>query len=97
MITAKQRATLKSMTHKINPSVNVGKDGLTKNVLNEIDTALEHKELIKIKLLKTSDFNAKQSLNDIAKQVKAEPVMAIGGVIVLYRLSKKKDIEHIIF
>lgn len=95
MITAKQRAKLRSLTHNLIVSVQVGKDGVTDNVLNEIDVALENKELIKVKLLKNSDCPAKQAINDISNKVKAEPVMAIGGIIVLYRMSNKEGIKHI--
>jgi|LGVF01.2.fsa_nt_gb RNA-binding protein len=97
MITAKQRAKLKSLTHRLNPSVQIGKDGVSENLIKEIDTALFNKELVKIKVMQNSDVKAKELINELAKKLKAEPIMTIGRVIVLYRFSKKEDIEHIKF
>jgi RNA-binding protein len=95
MITTKQRATLKALAHHLSPSIQIGKDGLTENVKAEIDVVLENKELVKIKLLKTADLEAKTLINHLATELAAEPVLAVGGVMVLYRFSKKKGIKHI--
>ena len=95
MITTKQRAKLKKLAHEITPSVQIGKDGLTENVVSQIDVVLENKELVKIKILKTADLDAKELINDLAKTLNAEPIIAVGGVIVLYRFSQKKGIKHI--
>ena len=45
-----QKRFLRGMTHHINPVVIVGDKGLTENVLEEIEIALDHHELIKVKL-----------------------------------------------
>lgn len=50
MITSKQRSFLKSMAHSIDPVVYIGKAGVTDNVIKEIDTCLEIRELVKVKL-----------------------------------------------
>lgn len=97
MITTKQRASLKALAHDLAPSVQIGKDGLTENVISQISVVLENKELVKIKLLKTADLQAKELINELATELKAEPILAVGGVIVLYKFSTKKGIKHIEF
>ena len=50
MITSKKRSYLRSLAHQLDPLVYIGKNDLTDNILNEIDTCLEHRELVKIKI-----------------------------------------------
>ena len=95
MITAKERASIRALAHKVKVSVLVGKDGLTENVLNEIDTALYNKELIKVKLLKSADVDKHQAMQDIAQKLDAEQILIVGNILVLYRFSDKEGIEHI--
>jgi RNA-binding protein len=69
----------------------VGKNGLTKEVIQEVDKQLEQHELIKIKFLQnflTDDFN--QDIQQLAKQTKASLVDTRGKTIVLYRPSYHK-------
>lgn len=93
MLTGKQRSYLKSLAHDINDLMQIGKDGVTDNVLKQIDDALEARELIKIKILNNSLLEAKDTANEIANVLKAEYVQSIGNKIVLYRQSKDKLIN----
>ena len=96
MITTKQRAELRKLAHNLTPSVQIGKDGLTENVVNEVDIVLENKELVKIKILPNSTLEAKQVINELANTLSAEAVQAVGGVMVLYRFSTKKGVMHVL-
>nr|WP_300093922.1 ribosome assembly RNA-binding protein YhbY [Sedimentibacter sp.] len=92
MLTGKQRSYLKSLANGIDPIMQIGKGGVTDNVLKQIDDALEARELIKIKLLNNSQLEAKQTANEIAESVRAEYVQSIGNKFVLYRESKEAQI-----
>ena len=46
MITSKQRSFLKALAHDLDPIVYIGKAGVTENVVKEIDTCLEARELV---------------------------------------------------
>ncbi|MDD4780155.1 MAG: ribosome assembly RNA-binding protein YhbY [Tissierellia bacterium] len=93
MLTGKQRSYLKSLANSVEDLMQIGKDGVTDNVLKQIDDALEARELIKIKILNNSLLEAKDSANEIARILKAEYVQSIGNKIVLYRQSKEKLIN----
>jgi len=94
MITSKQRSFLRKLAHNTEPTVYLGKQGLTENIINEIDTWLEMKELVKVKIQDGCDLIPKDVANDIGKRLDAEYVQAIGKKFTLYRESKdKKQIE----
>ena len=46
----KQRRYLKGLAHPLKPVVMIGNSGLTPAVLNEIEQALSHHELIKVRV-----------------------------------------------
>ena len=94
MITSKQRSFLKKLAHDLDPIVYIGKNDLTDNVLNEIDTLLELRELVKVKIQEGCELAAKDVANDILPGLEAEFVQAIGRKFTLYRESKEnKQIE----
>ena len=49
-LTTKQKQYLKGLAHNLKPVVMLGQHGLTEGVLAEIDAALNHHELIKVKV-----------------------------------------------
>ncbi|MDF3000822.1 MAG: yhbY, partial [Bacillota bacterium] len=94
MITSKQRSFLRSMAHDLEPSVYIGKAGLTENIVKEMNVGLEHRELVKVKLQEGCDLTPKETANELAQNLKAEFVQAIGRKFTLYRQSKDhKKIE----
>ena len=94
MITSKQRSYLKGLAQLIEPSVYIGKNGLTDNVKNEIDVNLEARELVKVKIQEGSELLPKETANLLAEEMGAEFVQAIGRKFTLYRASKEnKQIE----
>lgn len=48
-LSTKQKQHLKGLAHPLKPVVLLGSNGLTEGVLAEIEQALEHHELIKVK------------------------------------------------
>ena len=93
-MTSKQRSYLRSLAHNIDPTVYIGKAGVTDNVIKEIDQCLEARELVKIKLQEGAELDAKTVANELAPGLRAEFVQAIGRKFTLYRESKEnKQIE----
>lgn len=92
MITSKQRAYLRSLANPIPTIMQIGKGGLTENLLKTVSDALEARELIKLNVLENSGEDAYDLLQDLAAQLDAEPVAVVGRKIVLYRASEKKPV-----
>lgn len=86
----KQRRFLRAMATGIDPIFQVGKAGITENVIIQIDTALEAQELIKIKVLPNAGEPVEAVARRAAEESGAELVQVIGRNFVLFRHSKRK-------
>ena len=90
-LSSSQKRYLRGLTHHINPVVMVGDKGLSDNVLAEISNALDHHELIKVKLRSDRPTRKAQSL-EIAKHCGASMVHQIGQVSCYFRRNKKQPV-----
>lgn len=94
MITPKQRKYLKSLAHNIEPVLQIGKSGVTDNVLVQLKDALEARELVKVKILNNSGLEANDVANEVSEKLRAEFVQSIGNKFTIYKESEdKKTIE----
>jgi len=89
MLSPKNKAILKSLANKIEPSLTLGKGEIDVNVVDTIAKALKAHELIKVKVLTTAG-DTKDVANVIANKTSSELVTTIGHVVILY----KKNEEH---
>ena len=90
MITSKQRAKLKGMATTLNAIIQVGKGGITENVVKTVDDALEARELIKLTVLENSEYTARETADELADALGADVVGVIGRKVILYR----ESVEH---
>lgn len=88
MITSKQRAYLRAMANGIDPVFQIGKGGITQQLISQLALALESRELIKVHILETALLDTKPACNEIAEKLGAEPIQAIGSKFVLYKQAK---------
>ena len=94
MLTSKQRAYLRSLSHSLDAIFQVGKGGISEEMCIQIGNALEARELIKAKVLENSGYTAREAAEEIASYIGADVVSVIGLKFVLYKESKKhKRIE----
>ena len=94
MITSKQRAYLRSLSVDLQTIMQIGKGGLSDNLIKTVDDALEAKELIKLSVLENSEETSRSAADMISEETGADVVAVLGRKIVLYRESKKhKKIE----
>ena len=96
-MTSKQRSNLKSIAATLKPIAQVGKEGVSDNLLKSLSDALEAHELIKLNLLPASGEDEDALAASIASALNAEVVIVIGRRAVLYRRSSRKGFDHIKF
>ena len=96
MITKQQRIKLRSLAMSIKPTVWVGKDGFDLQVYEQIKQELYNHELIKITLNPSMDKLDENGLSELAIKTGADVITQIGKKIVLYKLSTKKGLKHVL-
>lgn len=93
MINSKQRKYLKSLANRLDTKIIIGKNGISENLLTQIEDTLDANELVKIKILKNNLFDDKETIDEIIEKLNAEFVSHMGSKFVIYRQSKDKIIE----
>lgn len=94
MLTSKQRAQLRALANPIDTIMQVGKGGITENLITTVSDALEARELIKLRVLENSEYTPREAADTLAEATGADVVAVIGTRFVLYRESEKhKRIE----
>lgn len=83
----KQIAHLRGLAHNLNPVVMIGNQGLTENVLKEIELNLNAHELIKVQVAGDDRDARKAILEEISNTTGALAVHHIGKQLVFYRAS----------
>jgi RNA-binding protein len=88
-LTKAQEKVLRALAHGRKPIIWIGQQGLTVNVLAEIEAALNHHELIKVKL-RVGDREVRDAMIvDLCARTAAVSVQRIGNIVVLYRTNKE--------
>ena len=74
------------------PTIWIGKNGVSQQMLTEIDRQLEKTEMVKVRILKTAliNNNAKTVASKIAQSTKSTLIEVRGHTIILYR-KKNED------
>ena len=95
VLTSGQRAKLRSLASTMSPVTQIGKGGITDNLITTVSDALEARELIKLSVLETSEYTPREAAETLAEAVNAAVVGVIGRKLVLYRrsLNGKRHIE----
>lgn len=89
MLTGKQKRYLRAESNSIKSIFQVGKSGVTENMVEQIREALEKRELIKVSILQNCMDDKQTVAQEIANGTDAVVVQIIGNNIVLYKESKE--------
>ncbi|MBK1720686.1 ribosome assembly RNA-binding protein YhbY [Thiocystis violacea] len=89
-ITEKQKRWLKKQVHHLKPVVTLGQHGTTDAVLAEIEIALAHHELIKVRVNAGDREERDVSVELIRERTGADLISRIGNVAAYYRHNPKK-------
>jgi len=92
MITTKQRAFLRGIANKTAASFQIGKGGVSPEVVKAVDEYLEANELVKISVLENCEDPPKQTAEILSGRTRSDVVQVVGRKIILFRVSKTKPV-----
>ncbi|GAB4213423.1 MAG: YhbY family RNA-binding protein [Roseiflexaceae bacterium] len=94
-LTKTQREYLRKLAHDLKPVVQVGKNGLSDNLISSVDQALDAHELIKVKY---QDFkDEKRELTDeLVGATNAALIAIIGNIAILYREQPDPELRRVV-
>lgn len=90
-MTSKQRAYLRSSANTLEPIFQIGKLGISDNLIKQLSDALEARELIKISVLETAPDDVKNLAIEISEKTNSTLVQTIGNKITLFRQKKENS------
>ena len=95
-MTTKERAKLKSIASNLNDNVFVGKEGVTDTVVHQTEENLFAHEIVKVRVLKNYKDELKEIADALATRTESQVVQIIGNKVVLYKVSNKDKIVHLL-
>lgn len=94
-MTSKERAAWRAKANSLEAIIQLGKEGISDNLITQIDDTLDARELIKIRIhLETAPEGPKELAQQLAQRLQAEVIQVIGGIIVLYREADEERIAE---
>lgn len=91
-LSKKQIKFLRAKCHDLKAVIMMGQKGLTEEVLSEIEIALTHHELVKIKLSADDRELRKQLIAEICEKSQSQEVQSIGKTLSIYRVNPDKAV-----
>ena len=89
MLSAQDKKTLRAQAQQYRSLFQIGKDGISDNLIATLDDSLRAHELVKLNLLKSAPLSTAEAAQMLAQATDSELVHSIGRTFVLYRCSKK--------
>ncbi|RKG29220.1 YhbY family RNA-binding protein [Acinetobacter tianfuensis] len=90
-LSIQERKRLRQIGHVLNPVVMIGDKGLTENVVEELNRALNDHELIKVKVGGEDRTARAATITEIADATGSEIVQTIGKIALLYKKAAKQN------
>jgi len=88
MLTGKQKSHLRALGHKLKPLIQIGKKEVESALIDEANAALDHHELIKVRLLESCLLDRHEASEILSEACSAEIAQILGKTFLLYRPTK---------
>ncbi len=95
MLTNSQKKRLKQRAMSLDSTFQIGKSGITEQMILGIDQALDRRELVKITVLKNADIMQDDAADDLSQALQCEVVQVIGRKIILFRVASEEKYQKI--
>ncbi|WFE68066.1 ribosome assembly RNA-binding protein YhbY [Thiomicrospira sp. R3] len=88
-ITNNQKKFLRGIAHGLSPMIIIGSQGITDNLMAELEKTLKHHEILKVKIAAGEREDRKEVIDFIIKATRAQLVHSVGKMFVIYRARAK--------
>lgn len=89
MLNTKQKKELRNQAMSLRPLIQIGKGGLSADLITNIENDLQAHELIKLTLLQSCELEPREAAIECASYTGSDVIQVIGRTFVLYK--KRKD------
>ena len=79
-----QKKILRAYGHHLSPLIQIGKEGITQNLIDSTLAALKSHELVKVKLGQNAPLDRQEAAVELTRLTAATLVQQIGKVFLLY-------------
>lgn len=90
-LTGKQKRYLRSLGSTMDPVVQIGKTGISDELITSAKDVLIARELIKVRVLQNCSEEPKEVIADLAQSTNAELVQVIGRNGLLYKRNRNPE------
>ena len=80
---------LRGLAHHLDPVIMIGQHGLTDSLMKELNNALNHHELVKIKIGAGEREDRAEIIDQLCAKTTAEKIQSIGKTVTLFRRNLK--------
>jgi RNA-binding protein len=84
-LTGKEKRALRAKGNRLKPVMNIGKSGISDNVIGELSLQLKSNKLIKVKLGSALASHKKEAAAELAEKTNSELVQLFGFTVLLYK------------
>ncbi len=88
-LSERQKKHLRRAAHALKPLLSTGDKGISDAFLQELDSTLEHHELLKIKVRAGDRLQRDQAIDELIGKMRATLVSRVGNIATLYRPRRK--------
>ena len=85
-----QKRRLRALGHKLRPVVIIGNAGFSDAVRQELEQALEHHELLKVRVNAADREERRRIIRALCERAQAQLIQHIGHVVLIYRCNPKR-------
>jgi RNA-binding protein len=89
-LTGKQNRHLRALGHHLDPVVQIGKNGITEAVIAQLAAAIDHHELVKVKLLTECPVDRTEAGEQLASALGAELTQTLGRTLLFWKRNPHK-------
>ena len=93
MLTGKQKRHLRALGHNLKAIIQIGKKEIEDGLISETNAALDHHELVKVKLLESCLLGKDEAAEMLAQACGADVAQILGKTFLLYRPAKEPVIS----